>query len=175
MLKTILLIIATAVAAVLLYAAARPDSFSLQRSTTISAPPQKIHALINDVKAFNTWNPFALKDPAIKLRYEGAPGGPGAAYAWESEVVGVGRMEIVEAAAPSRVVMRLDFEKPMKGSNRVEFRLQPMGTRTEVTWAMSGPMPYRSKLITTFVSMDRMVGADFEAGLANLKAAAEKP
>jgi uncharacterized protein YndB with AHSA1/START domain len=174
MIKTILLVIAVAVAAVLLYAATRPGSFSLQRSTTISAPPEKIHALINDVKAFNTWNPFALKDPAIKLRYEGAPSGPGAAYAWESETVGVGRMEIVEATAPSRVAMRLDFEKPMKGSNRVEFRLQPMGTQTEVTWAMSGPMPYLSKLITTFVSMDKMVGADFEAGLANLKAAAEK-
>lgn len=84
-------------------------------------------------------------------------------------------MEIVEATAPSRVAMRLDFEKPMKGSNRVEFRLQPKGTQTEVTWAMSGPMPYLSKLITTFVDMDKMVGADFEAGLANLKAAAEKP
>lgn len=175
MFKTVLLAIVAAVVAVLLYAASRPDSFSLERRITISAPPEKVHALINDVKAFNTWNPFALKDPAIKLRYEGGPSGPGAAYAWESETVGTGRMEIVEATAPSRVAMRLDFEKPMKGSNRVEFRLRPIGAQTEVTWAMSGPMPYLSKLITTFVDMDRMVGGDFEAGLANLKALAEKP
>ena len=174
MLKNILLVLAFAIAAVLVYAATRPDSFSLQRSATIAAPPQKLHALINDVKAFNTWNPYALKDPAIKLRYEGPASGPGAAYAWESDQVGVGRMEITEAVAPTRVAMRLAFEKPMQTTNRVEFTLQPRGAATEVTWAMSGPMPYLSKLITTFVSMDSMVGSDFEAGLANLKAAAEK-
>lgn len=174
MLKTLLGAVVLVVAGVLIYAATRPDSFAIQRSASIAAPPDKLFALINDVKAFNTWNPYALKDPAIKLRYEGAAAGPGAAYAWESEKVGVGRMQIVEAVPAQRVAMQLAFEKPMKATNRVEFTLQPEGAATRVTWGMSGPMPYLSKLMTTFFSMEKMVGPDFEAGLANLKAAAEK-
>jgi uncharacterized protein YndB with AHSA1/START domain len=172
-LKTILAVAALAIAGLLVYAATKPDHFSVQRSATIAAPPDKLFPLINDVKAFNSWNPYALKDPAIKLRYEGAASGPGAAYAWESESAGVGRMEVIEAAAPNRVAMRLDLEKPMAATNRVEFTLVPQGSTTQVTWAMSGAMPYSHKLMTTFFDMDKMVGSDFEAGLANLKAAAE--
>jgi uncharacterized protein YndB with AHSA1/START domain len=171
-LTTILAAAAFGIAGLLAYAATKPDHFSVQRSTTIAAPPEKLFALINDVKAFNSWNPYALKDPAIKLRYAGAASGPG--DAWESESAGVGRMEIVEAAAPNRVAMRLDFEKPMTATNRVEFTLVPQGSTTQITWAMSGAMPYSHKLMTTFFDMDKMVGSDFEAGLANLKAAAER-
>lgn len=173
MIKTIAFVVVLLVAAVLLYAATRPDTFALQRSATIAATPDKLFALINDVRAFNTWNPFALKDPAIKLQYEGAASGPGAAYAWQGESSGVGRLEVIESVAPAKVAMRLDFDKPMKASHRVEFTLAQRGPATQVTWAMTGRMPYLSKLITTFVSMDRMVGGEFEAGLANLKAAAE--
>lgn len=108
------------------------------------------------------------------MNYEGPASGPGAAYAWSSDKLGVGRAEIIEAAPARLVAMRLAFEKPMRSTNRVEFTLQPEGTATRVTWAMSGPMPYLSKLMTTFFSMEKMVGPDFEAGLANLKAAAEK-
>ncbi len=121
-------VVAIAIAGLLIYAATKPDHFTVQRSLTIAASADKLFALINDVKAFNGWNPYARKDPAIKLRYEGAASGPGAAYAWDSESVGAGRMEVVEAAAPTRVAMRLDFEKPMQASNRVEFRLVPQGT-----------------------------------------------
>lgn len=174
MLKPILSIAALAIAGLLIYPATKPDSFNVQRSTTIAAPPDKLFPLVNDMQAFNSWNPYARKDPAIKLRYEGAASGPGAAYAWESESVGAGRMEVVEAAAPHRVAMQLAFEEPMKTTNRVEFTLVPQGGATQVTWAMSGPMPYLSKLMTTFVDMDKMIGDDFEAGLANLKAAAER-
>lgn len=163
-----------AVAGVLIYAATKPDTFSVQRSATIAAPPDKLFGLINEPKAFNTWNPYALRDPQVKLRYEGAASGPGAAYAWESESLGVGRMEVIEAVASTRIAMHLNFEKPMQTKNRLEFTLKPQGAATQVTWAMSGPMPYLSKLITTFFDMDKMVGGDFEAGLANLKAAAER-
>jgi len=152
----------------------QPDTFSIQRSASIAATPQRLFALISDVKAFNTWNPFARKDPAIQLGYEGAASGVGAAYTWQSDEVGAGRMEIIEAVAPNQVAMRLAFTKPFATTNRVEFTLQPQGANTQVTWAMTGPMPYLSKLICTFVSMEKMVGPDFEAGLANLKAAAEK-
>ncbi len=178
MLKTILIraagVVAVAIAGVLIYAATKPDTFSVQRSATIAAPPDKLFGLINEPKAFNTWNPYALKDPQVKLRYEGPASGPGAAYAWESETLGVGRMEVIEAVVPTRVAMRLDFEKPMQAKNRVEFTLQPQGAATQVTWAMSGPMPYLSRLLTTFFNMDKMVGGDFEAGLQNLKATAER-
>ena len=174
MLKKILGVIVLAIAAVLIYAATKPDTFTLQRSAAIAAPPDKIYPLINDVKAFNTWNPYALKDPASKMAYEGPDSGVGAAYSWDSEQLGAGRMEITEAAAPSRVQAKLEFKRPFATTNRVEFRLQPQGAQTQVTWAMSGPMPYLSKLMTTIVSMERMVGPDFEAGLVNLKAMAEK-
>jgi hypothetical protein len=174
MLKKILGVIVLAIAAVLIYAATKPDTFTLQRSAAIAAPPDKIFPLINDVLAFNTWNPYALKDPASKMAYEGPASGVGAAYSWDSEQLGAGRMEITEAAAPSRVQAKLEFKRPFATTNRVEFTLQPQGAQTQVTWAMSGPMPYLSKLMTTFVSMERMVGPDFEAGLANLKAMAEK-
>jgi len=174
MLKKVLGVIVLAVAAVLIYAATKPDTFTLQRSAAIAAPPEKIFPLINDVKAFNTWNPWALKDPASKMNYEGAASGVGASYSWDSEQLGAGRMEITEAAAPNKVQAKLEFKRPFATTNRVEFTLQPQGAQTQVTWAMSGPMPYLSKLMTTFVSMERMVGPDFEAGLANLKALAEK-
>lgn len=174
MFKRLAGVIALVIAAVLIYAATRPDTFSIQRSAAITAPPDKVFALISDVKAFNTWNPFARKDPSMQLRYEGAASGVGAAYGWDSDQAGAGHLEITEAVAPSRVVMRLAFTKPMATTNRVEFTLQPQGAQTQVTWAMSGPMPYLSKLITTFVSMEKMVGPDFEAGLATLKATAEK-
>lgn len=174
MLKKIALALALAVAGVLLYAASKPDSFTVQRSRVIAASPEKLFPLINDTRAFNTWNPFLRKDPTAPMRYEGPPAGPGAAYAWDSATLGAGRMEVTEAAAPSRVAMRLDFDKPMKASNRVEFTLQPQGAQTLVTWKMSGPMPYLSKLMTTFFDLDKMVGGDFESGLANLKVEAEK-
>jgi uncharacterized protein YndB with AHSA1/START domain len=174
MLSTIVIIVVLFVAAVLLYAATRPDTFALQRSASIAAPPEKVFALISDLKAFNTWNPFALKEPTAEIHYEGAAAGPGAAYSWKGKAMGAGRLEVVEAVAPAKVVLRLYFRKPMQATNRVEFTLVPQGAHaTQVTWAMTGPMPYLSKLMTMFVSMDKMMGGEFEAGLANLKAVAQ--
>jgi uncharacterized protein YndB with AHSA1/START domain len=174
-LKTATFAVALALAALLGMAATRPDSFTMQRSTTIAAPPGKVFALIDDLKAFNTWNPYALKDPATKITYEGVAAGVGAAYAWQGGEAGAGRMEIVESRAPTLVAAALAFKEPMATTNRVEFRLEPQGAGTRVTWQMSGPMPFASKLITVFVSLDTMVGRDFETGLAGLKALAEKP
>jgi hypothetical protein len=174
MIKRIALVLVVAIVGVLGYAAIQPDTFSLSRSASIAATPERLYPLIADLKAFNTWNPWLRKDPSSKLAYEGPPGGVGAAYAWESDQLGAGRMEVTELTPNSRVAAKLEFLKPMVAHNRVEFTLQPQGAQTNVTWTMSGPMPYLSKLICVFVSMDRMVGPDFEAGLANLKAAAEK-
>lgn len=176
MLKTVTFAVALALAALLGLAAMRPGSFSVQRSTSIAAPPEKVFALVNDLKGFNTWNPFLLKDPKSQLTYEGvSSAGVGAAYRWQGDKAGAGRMQIVESNALSSVAATLEFTEPMKTTNRVEFTLVPQAGGTQVTWKMSGPMPYLSKLVSVFVSLESMIGPDFEAGLARLKALAEKP
>ena len=170
-----LLVIAVLLAALLIYAATRPDTFRIERSIGIQATPEKVFALINDLRAWSRWSPWERKDPGMQRSFSGPDSGQRAAYAWEgNKNVGTGRMEIVEASPPSLIVIKLDFMKPFKAHNTVEFSVQPQGTATQVTWAMFGPMPYLSKLMTTFFSMDKMCGKDFEAGLSQLKAAAEQ-
>lgn len=170
-----LIVIAVLLAALLVYAATRPDSFRVERSIGIQAPPEKVFALINDLRAWSRWSPWEGKDPGMQRSFSGPDSGQGAAYAWEgNKNVGTGRMEIVETSPPSRIVIKLDFMKPFEAHNTVEFSVHPQGSATQVTWAMFGPMPYVSKLMTTFFSMDKMCGRDFEAGLAQLKTAAEQ-
>ena len=175
MLKISAALVVVLVVAVLGFAATRPDSFSVRRAATIQAPPEKIFPLINDFGRWSAWSPYEKKDPAMKRSFSGPVAGKGAVYAWEGNgEVGQGRMEIADAVAPSRVTLKLDFVKPFEAHNVVDFTLEPKGQGTEVTWAMNGPMPFVSKVVTLFVDMDRMVGGDFEAGLANLKALAEQ-
>ena len=163
------------VAALLAYAAAKPDAFSVQRSTGINAPAERIFPLIANLKSMNTWNPFVEPDPAIKIAYSGPDSGRGAAHTWSgNSKVGEGRIEITDAAPSSRVAMRLDMHKPMKAHNAVEFTLQPNGNTTTVTWAMSGESAYLAKVMSVVVSMDKMVGGEFEKGLADLKVLAEQ-
>jgi hypothetical protein len=174
MLKKAVLITLAAVALLLLYAATRPDSFLIQRNTTVAVAPDKLYPLINDLRGFNTWNPFARMDPSVKIKYQGPASGPGAAYTWVGEKSGAGRMEIVESTPNERVRLKLDFTKPFEAHNTVDFTLQSQGDATQVTWAMHGPSPFVSRLMTIFFDMNKTVGADFEAGLQNLKALAEK-
>ena len=174
MLKTLLLIVAAAIAALLIFAATKPDAFRIQRSATIAAPPDKVFALINDLRQFNTWNPFAKMDPKQVITYDATSAGVGGAYNWQGEKTGVGRMQITESVPAQRVSAKLDFTKPFEAHNQVDFTVQPQGNGSTVTWAMHGPMPYLNRLMTIFFDMDKTVGKDFEAGLANLKALAEK-
>jgi len=174
MIKKIAVVVVVLLAALLIYAATQPDTFRIQRATSIKAPPEKIFAVLNDFMRWEAWSPWEKKDPAMKRTFSAVTSGKGAVYAWEGNSdVGQGRMEIAESVAPSKVAIKLDFVKPFETHNMVEFTLEPKGDSTNVTWAMQGPMPYISKLITVFVNMDSMVGKDFEAGLANLKAVAE--
>lgn len=176
MIKIVAIVLLVAILAVLGVAATRPDSFRVERSTTIAAPPDRVYALISDLRQFNTWNPYERKDPAAKGQYSATTAGPGARYAWQGDKVGTGSMEIVDATAPARVAMKLDFVAPFEAHNQVEFTLQPEGSgATRVTWAMQGPVPYVAKIAHLFFNMDRMVGQDFEDGLANLQAVAQKP
>jgi uncharacterized protein YndB with AHSA1/START domain len=174
MLKKILVVVALAIAAVLAYAATRPDSFRIERSASIKAPPEKVFAAINDFRRWTAWSPWEKLDPQLKRSYSGAGSGKGAAYAWEGDgKVGAGRMEVMESAAPSKIVIKLDFIKPFEGHNTAEFTLLPDSGGTRISWAMFGPSPYLSKVMGMFFSMDSMIGGYFEQGLANLKAISE--
>jgi uncharacterized protein YndB with AHSA1/START domain len=175
MFKTIAIVVTVLIAGVLLFAATRPDTFRVERSVTIKAPPEKIYPYFDDFNRWAVWSPWEKLDPAIKRTFSGAPAGKGSVYAWEgNSKVGAGRMEILESLPSSKLLIKLDFIKPFEGHNTAEYTLVPSGDTTRVTWVMYGPAPYVTKLMGVFVSMDSMIGKDFEAGLANLKAAAEK-
>jgi uncharacterized protein YndB with AHSA1/START domain len=175
MLKTIAIVVVVLIAGVLVFAATRPDAFRVERSVSIKAPPEKIYPYFDDFNRWAMWSPWEKLDPAMKRTFGGAPAGKGAVYAWQgNSKVGEGRMEILESSPSKKLLIKLDFIKPFEGHNTAEYTLVPSGDTTQVTWAMYGPSTYVTKLMGVFVSMDSMIGKDFEAGLANLKAAAEK-
>lgn len=176
--KTLLIlagVVVAAIVAILIAAATRPDTFRVQRAAAINAPPEKIYPLIADFQAWSGWSPWEKKDPAMKRSFSGSASGKGAVYAWDgNSEVGQGSMEIVEDTPPSRLVLKLDFIKPFEGHNVVTFTLAPQGEATNVTWAMEGKSPFIGKVMGLFYDMDSMIGKEFEAGLADLKALAEK-
>jgi uncharacterized protein YndB with AHSA1/START domain len=171
----IAVVLAIAIAIILILAASKPNTFSVRRATTVKAPPEKIFGLINDFHQWGTWSPYEHKDPAMKRTYSGAESGKGAVYAWQgNKNVGSGRMEILDASAPSKIVIKLDFFTPFEAHNTAEFTMLPQGDATLVTWLMHGPAPFMSKLMQVFINMDNMIGKDFETGLANLKRITER-
>ncbi len=175
MMKKVLLVVLLVVVGVLGYAATQPDSFSVERRTTISAPPEKVYANIEDFRAWGAWSPWAKLDTNMVLTISEPSAGMGASYEWKGNAdVGSGRMEITRANPSSGVTIKLDFMEPFESHNTTVFTLTPNGMGTDVVWAMSGPAPYITKLMTTFVSMDKMVGGDFERGLQQLKAVSER-
>jgi len=175
MLKIILIVVVVLVIALLAFAATKPDSFQVQRTASVKAPPEKIFPLIDDFQNWGSWSPYENKDPAMKRAHSGPASGKGAVYEWDGDKnVGKGRMEITESSPASKIVIQLDFFKPFEAHNIAEFTLEPQGDTTKVTWAMHGPAPFISKLMQVFINFDNMIGKDFEAGLANLKAVAEK-
>jgi uncharacterized protein YndB with AHSA1/START domain len=175
MLNVILMVVVGLVVVVLVLALLRPPSFRVERSASIKAPPEKIFALINDFHHWSSWSPWEKMDLNMKRTHSGAASGKGAVYAWVgNKKVGTGEMEITESAAPARIVTRLDFLKPFEAHNTAEFNLETRGDSTSVTWSIYGPAAFFTRVMTVFVSMDKMMGKDFEAGLANIKALAEK-
>src|SRR6185369_7761670 len=175
MFKKILLVIVLLVVVVLILAAFKPGNFSVQRTATIQAPPEKIFPFINDYHNWPQWSPWEKLDPNMKRTLSGPSSGQGSVYEWDgNSKAGKGRMEIIESIPSSKVALKLDFIKPMEGHDAVQFTLQPNGNSTNVTWEMSGPLTYPGKVMTVFVSMDKLIGSDFEAGLATMKAVAEQ-
>ena len=174
MIKKIALALVVLVAAVLVFAATKPDTLHVERTATIRAPAEKIFPLVNDFHSWGSWSPYEKRDPAMKRTYSGAPSGKGAVYEWAgNSEVGSGRMEITDTTAPSKIVIKLDFMTPFEGHDVAEFTMQPSADSTSVTWTMQGPNLYLGKVISVFINMDHMVGSDFETGLASLKALAE--
>jgi uncharacterized protein YndB with AHSA1/START domain len=170
-------VLAIAIAIVLILAANKPDTLRVQRAAVVKAPPEKVFPLINDFRQWATWSPWENKDPAMQRTYSGSPSGRGAVYAWDgNKNVGAGRMEIIDASSPSKIIIKLDFFKPFEGHNTAEFTMLPQGdaATTNIIWVMHGPAPFMSKVMQVFMNMDNMIGKDFEIGLANLKRLTEK-
>jgi uncharacterized protein YndB with AHSA1/START domain len=163
------------IAAVLIIAATKPDTFRIERSAGMKAPPERIFALINDFHNWSAWSPWEKLDPDLKRTFSGQPSGAGAIYEWEgNKKVGQGRMEIKESSPSRKVTIQLDFLKPFEAHNTAEFTLEPVGDLTNVNWAMHGRQPFMFKVVKLFINMEKLVGKDFETGLANLKAQTEK-
>lgn len=164
------------IAGVLIFAARKPDVFEVSRSATIRATPERIFALLADFQRWDAWSPYEKKDPAMKRSFSGATAGTGAVYAFEGDNrVGAGQLAFVEVEPPRKLAITLDMTRPMKCSNLITFTLAPVEGATCVIWHMQGPSPFIGKLMGTIFNMDRMVGNDFEKGLADLKSAAERP
>lgn len=175
MFKIIGIAIVVLIVALLVYAMTKPDSFRIERSANINAPPEKIFSFVNDFHNWVAWSPWEKIDPALKRAYSGTTSGKGAVYEWEgNNQVGQGRMEISDTSPPSHLLIKLDFLKPFEAHNTAEFTLNGAGQSTNVTWAMYGPQPFLAKVMSLFLSMDTMVGGQFETGLANLKTVAEQ-
>ena len=176
MLKKLAMLVGLAVVVILGLAFTKPDSFRVERRLVIQAPPEKVFAQLQDFHRWAAWSPWEKLDPAMNRSFSGAEAGVGAVYAWKgNDDVGAGRMEVIEATAPSKVAIKLDFIAPFEGHNRTDFNLTPVAGGVDVSWVMTGPSVFVTKLMQVFTSMDKMIGKDFEAGLANLKRVAEAP
>jgi uncharacterized protein YndB with AHSA1/START domain len=170
-------VLAIAIAAVLILASRKPDSFTVRRTAVMQAPAERIFPLVNNFQQWAKWSPWEHRDPQMKRSFSGPESGKGAVYAWDgNRNVGSGRMEILDASSPSKITIKLDFLKPFEGHNTAEFTLAPEGdvSATNVIWVMRGPSPFMSKVMQVFMNFDAMIGRDFEAGLANLKKLTEQ-
>ena len=174
MIKKILLTLVAIVAVILIAGAFQSNSYRVERSATIAAPAAAIFPQINDLHQSQVWSPWAKIDPNVKMTFEGPASGVGASNSWVgNKEVGAGRQTIIESTPNELVRLKLEFFEPMSGVATSEFRLQPTTAGTTVTWSMHGPKNYLSKLMCMFMSMDKMIGGDFEKGLANLKTLTE--
>ncbi|HEX6749689.1 MAG TPA: SRPBCC family protein [Longimicrobium sp.] len=163
-----------AIALLCVVIATRPAAFRVQRTATIAAPAEVVFAEIGDLHRWERWNPFEQGDPSMRKTFEGSPSGVGSAYHYVSDRTGEGRMTLTEIDPHRRVAVRAEFIKPFAATNQVEFTLRPAANgAVAVTWAMSGRNNFVGKAISLFVGMDRMVGGEFEKGLAQLKRVSE--
>ena len=171
---TLFLVITVSVIAVLSIAATRPAAFHVERSLSMAAPPEAVYAVLNDMHRFHEWSPWEKLDPAMKVEFGGPATGVGSSLSWVgNKEAGEGRMTTTDATPPTSLTWKLEFLKPFQSENMVHFAIAPESGGSRVTWAIDGNNNYVSKVMCMFVSMDAMMGKDFEAGLASLKQIAE--
>ena len=174
MLKKILIAIAVIVVVFLAVVAMQPSEFRVTRSAMMSAPPATVFAQVNDLHKWQAWSPWAKLDPAAKNTFEGPPAGSGAIFRWAgNNQVGEGSMTITESRSNEVVRFNLEFLKPMAGTSASEFTFKPEGNQTTVTWTMTGKNNFIAKAMCLFMNMDKMVGGQFENGLASMKSIVE--
>jgi hypothetical protein len=173
MLVKILIGVAVVIALLVIFIATRPAEFSVSRSATMATTPAAVFAQLNDFHKWEAWSPWAKMDPNAKSTFEGPTSGEGAKFAWDGNSdVGAGNMTITEAVPNDRVRIRLEFVRPFAGVNDTLFTIKPVGDKTNVTWTMSGRNNFITKAISLFMDCDKMVGPQFEKGLASMETAA---
>ena len=170
----ILIVVVVLIALLVVIVAMRPSTFRVERSATIAAPAEVVFDKVNNLRAWGAWSPWEKKDPDMKRTYGGPPDGVGSTYAWAGDKnVGEGRMTIERSERPSLLRIKLEFFKPWQGTNTATFSFTPDAGGTKVTWVMDGRYNFITKGVSMVMDMDKMIGDDFEAGLAALKAQAE--
>jgi len=176
MLKKILIGLAVVIIVFVVVVAMQPAEFRITRSATIAAPPADVFAQVNDFHHWEAWSPWAKLDPAAKNSFEGPSAGTGAIFKWSgNSQVGEGTMTMTESHPNDSIKITIDFARPMAGTNVAEFTFKPEGSQTVVTWSMTGRSNFVGKAFCLFVNMDKMVGGEFEKGLAQMKTVVEAP
>ncbi len=174
MLKIILILIPIVVIAFIIVIALRPADFSIMRSAAIAATPGVVFAQVNDFHNWEAWSPWAKIDPNAKNTFAGPASGAGAAFSWSgNKQVGAGHMLITESLPYELIKIKLDFIRPFKATNVAVFTFKPEDDQTVVTWTMSGQNNFFAKAFSLFINCDKMVGGDFEKGLAQLNSVAQ--
>lgn len=176
MLIKILIAVAVIVVVFVIVVALQPSEYRVARTATMSAPATAVFAQVNDFHKWEAWNPWGKIDPAMKQNYEGAPAGVGAIYKWAgNNEVGEGRMTVTESRPSDLIRVQMEFFKPFAGNGTAEFTFKPEGNQTAVTWSMTGQNNFMAKAIHLFMNMDKMIGGQFEKGLADMKSIVEAP
>jgi carbon monoxide dehydrogenase subunit G len=174
MLLKILIGLVVIVVALAMVVATRPSEFRVERTATVAAPAPVVFAQVNDFHKWEAWSPYAKRDPEMKKSFEGEPAGVGAVYAWSgNREVGEGRTTIVESRPNELIRVKLEFVRPFAATSTAEFAFKPEGERTAVTWSLDGRNGFIAKAMGLVVNMDRMIGGDFETGLAQMKSVVE--
>jgi hypothetical protein len=171
--KILVALVAIAVVLVVVVAT-RPSGFRVERTATMAAPAPVVFAQVNDFHRWEAWSPYAKRDPGMRKSFEGAPAGVGAIYSWSgNREVGEGRSTIIESRPDELVRIKLEFVRPFAGASTADFTFRPEGDRTTVTWSLTGRNNFIAKAVGLVMNMDRMIGGDFETGLAQMKAVVE--
>ncbi len=174
MLQKIALAIGCIIVLILGVAAMQPDDYKITRSLVIAAPPSDVFAQINDFHKWAAWSPWEKKDLNMKKTFSGPAEGVGTIYDWSGNSdVGEGRMTLTASQPAEKIAIKMEFKKPFEDTGTAEFLFKPEGAGTNVSWSMAGKYNFISKVVCLFMSMDKMIGGDFEQGLSQLKTVVE--